>query len=148
MKLIRVKCGDSLASDFRFRNLSSGDIISRRTEKYKVETVGSDSAYIRNIRTGKQEEITSLSEFLPVTVKELQRFALHSSKTSDENFQEGDTVKLTEPARWNNAGEIKRLPAGTKLQLVSKRPEGFYATLSTGGQFFLFSKYLATAQKV
>lgn len=69
-------------------------------------------------------------------------------KVADAAFQEGDTVKLTEPARWNNAGETKRLPAGTKLHLVSKRPEGFYATLPSGEQFFLFAKYLETATKV
>jgi hypothetical protein len=56
---------------FNFASLTKGDKISKNGEKYVIKTVGSDSAYIENLKTEKQQEIKSLSGFKPVKVKSL-----------------------------------------------------------------------------
>ncbi len=64
-------------------------------------------------------------------------------------------VELTEEANWTNAVhqgvETKMLPPGTKLRLVSWRPEGYMAKVETedgnGEYFFLSHKHITSAKR-
>lgn len=61
---------------------------------------------------------------------------------------EGKKVCLTKPAYWRNYGDARarEVFAGTHLELVSYRPEGYRArNTATGEHFFLFARYLENA---
>ena len=67
-----------------------------------------------------------------------------------ERGLEGKIVRLTETAVWRNYGdaEARTVPQGSDLRLESWRPEGYCAVTEKGEYFFLFARYLETAEEV
>ena len=62
----------------------------------------------------------------------------------------GRWVRLAQDARWRNFGEANAriMPKGSVLRLESWRPEGYCAVTEKGEYFFLFARYLETAEEV
>ena len=74
-------------------------------------------------------------------------------------FHPGTLIRLTATARWRNYGdpEPRTMPTGATMRLESWRPEGWQAVeiveqpdgqFIVGGFFFLFNRYLQTAEVI